>query len=182
VDVFRKPRAMIIPTGNRDRAARTAAEVLRPGAILEVNGQVLASMIAECGGEAAIGETVPDNPARIKEAVTASLNGGYDLVLIIAGSSAGSEDHTPAVLAEMGELLVHGVTVMPGKPTVLAAVNDHPVVGIPGFPVSAAIAFREFVRPMLYRMQGIVQPETETIEAVIGRKLPSRRDSRNMFE
>ena len=58
-----------------------------------------------------IGETVPDDPARIKEAVTASLNEGYDLVLIIAGSSAVSEDHTSAVLAEMGELLVHGVIV-----------------------------------------------------------------------
>jgi putative molybdopterin biosynthesis protein len=174
VDVFRRPRAMIIPTGTEIVQPEQAAEVLRPGAILEVNGQVLASMIAECGGDAVIGETVPDDPAKLKEAVTASLNGGCDLVLIIAGSSAGSEDHTPAVLEDMGELLVHGVTVMPGKPTVLAAVNDHPVVGIPGFPVSAAICFREFVRPLLYRMQGIVQPEPESVEAVVGRKLPSR--------
>jgi putative molybdopterin biosynthesis protein len=174
VDVFRKPRAMIIPTGTEIVQPEQAAEVLRPGAILEVNGQVLASMIAECGGDAVIGEPVPDDPAKIKKAVTASLNEGYDLVLIIAGSSAGSEDHTPAVLAEMGELLVHGVTVMPGKPTVLAAVDNHPVVGIPGYPVSAAICFREFVRPLLYRMQGIVQPETETIDAVVGRKLPSK--------
>ena len=123
VDVFRKPRAMILPTGTEIVQPEQAAEVLRPGAILEVNGQVLASMIAECGGDAVIGETVPDDPAKLKEAVTASLNEGYDLILIIAGSSAGSEDHTPAVLAEMGELLVHGVTVMPGKPTILAAVE-----------------------------------------------------------
>jgi len=71
-------------------------------------------------------------------------------------------------------LLVHGITVMPGKPTLLAAVQNRPVIGVPGYPVSAVIAFREFVKPLLHHMQGEVQPESEWIEAVLGRKLPSK--------
>lgn len=173
-EVFQKPRVLIIPTGGEIVLPEEAKDPLQPGLIVEVNGQVLSSMVAECGAGAVVGATVPDDPVKIKEAVTSGLAAGYHLILIIAGSSAGSEDYTPSLLSEMGELLVHGVTVMPGKPTLLAAVNDQPVVGIPGYPVSAVISFREFVRPLLYRMQGVAAPDSEKIEAVIGRKLPSK--------
>jgi molybdenum cofactor synthesis domain-containing protein len=174
VQVFMRPRALILPTGNEIVRPEEAADPLEPGAILEVNGQVLASMIAECGAEADLRQAIPDDPGRIREAVTSGVEAGNDVILIIAGSSAGSEDYTPSLLAEMGELLVHGVTVMPGKPTLLAAVKDRPVVGVPGYPVSAVIAFREFVRPLLYRMQGVLQPEPGQVEAFVGRKLPSK--------
>lgn len=76
------------------------------------------------------------------------LSEGYDLILVIAGSSTGSSDFTPALLAEMGELLVHGVTVMPVKPTVLAAAGGRPIVDVPGYPVPAVVCFREFVSPL----------------------------------
>jgi putative molybdopterin biosynthesis protein len=174
VQVFRKPRVLIIPTGDEIVAPEEVQDPLEPGTILEVNGQVLASMILECGGEPTLAKTVPDKLDQIKAAVSAGLSAGYDLVLAIAGSSAGSEDFTPAVLSELGELLVHGVTVMPGKPTLLAAVQEKPVVGIPGYPVSAVVSFREFVRPLLYRMQGVYAPAPERVEAFIGRKLPSK--------
>jgi len=174
VDVFRRPRALILPTGDEIVQPEEAQDPLPAGAILEVNGQVLSSMISECGADAAIGKVIPDDPRMIREAVDAGLSAGYDLILVIAGSSAGSEDYTPSLLGEMGELLVHGVTVMPGKPTLLAAIQDRPVVGVPGYPVSAVVSFREFVRPMLYRMQGVIAPETEHIAAFIGRKLPSK--------
>ena len=174
IGVFHRPRVLIIPTGSEIVQPEQAEGSLKPGAILEVNGQMLASMTAECGAAAMIGKTVPDDPGQMQDAVRSGLAEGYDVVLIIAGSSAGSADHTPSVLAELGELLVHGVTVMPGKPTLLGAVNDRPVVGIPGYPVSAAVCFREFVRPLLYRMQGVATPQPETIEAVVGRKLPSK--------
>jgi putative molybdopterin biosynthesis protein len=74
----------------------------------------------------------------------------------------------------MGELLVHGITVMPGKPALLAAVNERPVVGIPGYPVSAAVAFREFARPLLFSMQGLVPPGHDRLEVSVGRKIPSK--------
>ncbi|MEN6600814.1 MAG: molybdopterin biosynthesis protein [Bryobacteraceae bacterium] len=174
VEVFRKPRVLIVPTGDEIVRPEDAGARLAPGAIVEVNGQILASLTAECGGESVIMQTVPDDPAAIRKAVTGGLDAGYDLVLLIAGSSAGSKDYVLSVLEEMGELLVHGVMVRPGKPTLLAAVENRPVVGVPGYPVSAAVAFREFVRPLLYRMQGILEPEAETIQAVMGRKLPSK--------
>ncbi len=174
VEVFQRPRTIIIPTGNEILAPEDAHDRLSPGAILEVNGQVLSSMVDECGGETVLHAAVPDDPAKIKEAVSEALASGFHLILIIAGSSAGSEDYAPSILSSMGELLVHGITVMPGKPTLLAALNDKPIIGIPGYPVSAVVAFREFVRPLLYRAQGIAPPEAEIVEAFVGRKLPSK--------
>jgi molybdenum cofactor synthesis domain-containing protein len=174
VEVFRKPRVLIIPTGNEVMAPEEVRDPMPPGIILEVNGQVMASMVAECGAEGTLAKTVPDDPEKIKEAVTSGLAAGYDVILTIAGSSAGSEDYTPAILSQMGELLVHGVTVMPGKPTLLAAVNGKPIVGIPGYPVSAVVSFREFVRPLLFQIQGLQAPDPGKIEAFMGRKLPSK--------
>ncbi|MEW6363013.1 MAG: molybdopterin biosynthesis protein [Acidobacteriota bacterium] len=174
VEVFRRPRVLIIPTGDEVIAPEEAPERIPAGTILEVNGQVLASMVAECGAEATLARPVPDNRDRLREAVTAGFSGGYDLILMIAGSSAGSEDYTPSLFEEIGELLVHGVTVMPGKPTLLACVGDRPVVGIPGYPVSAVVGFREFVRPLLYMMQGTFPPEPESVSAMMARKLPSK--------
>jgi molybdenum cofactor synthesis domain-containing protein len=174
VTVIRRPRALILPTGDEIMAPEEARDPIQPGVILEVNGQVLASMVTECGAECTLLQAIPDDPQKIRQAIAGGLSEGYDIILTIAGSSAGSEDYTPGVLSDMGELLVHGVTVMPGKPTLLAAVNDRPVVGIPGYPVSAVVSFREFVRPLLYRMQGLAAPQPEKIEVSIGRKLPSK--------
>jgi molybdenum cofactor synthesis domain-containing protein len=174
VQVYRKPRVLIIPTGDEIVPPEEVQDPIQPGVILEVNGQVLASMIAECGAEGTLAKIVPDDLDKIKEAIKSGFADGYDVILTIAGSSAGSEDFTPAALAQLGELLVHGVTVMPGKPTLLAAMQDRPVVGIPGYPVSAVVSFREFVRPLLFQIQGLQAPDPEKIEAYIGRKLPSK--------
>ena len=174
IEVFRRPRVLIIPTGTEIVLPEEAPDPLPPGKILEVNGQVLASLSAECGAECTIGRSAPDLPEAIKEAILSGIGEGYDVVMTIAGSSAGSEDYTPAAFAELGELLVHGVTVMPGKPTLLAAIQNHPVVGIPGYPVSAAVSFREFVRPLLFQIQGRPAPEYPRVDAVIGRKIPSK--------
>ena len=154
IEVFKKPRVLIIPTGDEIVRPEDAPSPLPKGALLEVNGQMLASLAAECGAEAEILKPVPNVLGELKSALEAALAGEYDLVMLIAGSSAGSEDFTPALLEELGELLVHGITVMPGKPALLAAIDGRPVVGIPGYPVSAAVAFREFARPLLYHHAG----------------------------
>ena len=174
VETFRRPRVLIIPTGTEIVQPEDAPDPLPPGKILEVNGQVLASLAIECGAECTLGLTAPDRLEAIKDAILSGIADGYDVVMTIAGSSAGSEDYTPAAFAELGELLVHGVTVMPGKPTLLAAIQGHPVIGIPGYPVSAAVSFREFVRPLLFQIQGRPAPEHPKVEAVLGRKIPSK--------
>ena len=96
------------------------------------------------------------------------------MVITIAGSSAGKRDHTAEVIEDTGELLVHGVTIMPGKPTILGRVKGKPVVGIPGYPVSAYIAFDEFVRPYLYRLQGSSAPKKQKITVGASRDIPSK--------
>jgi molybdenum cofactor synthesis domain-containing protein len=174
IEVFRKPRVLIIPTGDEIVRPEDAPSPLPKGALLEVDGQMLASLAAECGADADILAPIPNVLDELKSALNAALADEYDLVMLIAGSSAGSEDFTPALLEELGELLVHGITVMPGKPTLLAAVMGKPVIGIPGYPVSAAVAFREFARPLLFIMQGLAPPEHDRVEVTVGRKIPSK--------
>ena len=174
IEVFKKPRVLIIPTGDEIVRPEDAPSPLPKGALLEVNGQMLASLAAECGAEAEILKPVPNVLGELNSALEAALAGEYDLVMLIAGSSAGSEDFTPALLEGLGELLVHGITVMPGKPALLAEIDGRPVVGIPGYPVSAAVAFREFARPLLFIMQGLTPPEYDRVEVTVGRKIPSK--------
>ena len=174
VEVIRNPRVLIIPTGTEIVVPEEAPDPLPKGAILEVDGQMLASMAEECGATAQIHAPVSDIEQTIEATLKDALSKQYDIIMMIAGSSAGSEDFTPPLLEKMGRLLVHGVTVMPGKPALIAEVDGKPVIGIPGYPVSAAVAFREFVRPLLYALQGLQAPEPDKVSVTIGRKIPSK--------
>jgi molybdenum cofactor synthesis domain-containing protein len=173
-EVVRRPRVLILPTGTEIVAPENAPDPLPKGAILEVDGQMLASLAQECGARAQIHPPVSDIRTDLKATLEQALAADYDLIMVVAGCSAGSEDFTAPLLQELGTLLVHGVTMMPGKPVLLAEIRHKPVVGIPGYAVSAALAFREFAGPLLYRMQGLVPPEPEKVEAVLARKLPSK--------
>ena len=173
VSVFARPQVFIQPTGSEIISAGSAAEA-KPGQIIEFNGAILSGMVEECGGAPVLREVVPDEYDSLKEAIREGVESPADVVLINAGSSAGSEDYTSAVIGELGEVLIHGVAMMPGKPVILGMVNGKPVVGIPGYTVSAIMAFEQFVRPLLYSLQGIQSPAFPTVSAVIGRKLPSK--------
>lgn len=173
VSCYARPKVWIQPTGTELIPASRAGEAA-PGEIVEFNGTVLSGMVEECGGVAELREIIADDYAGIREGLASAVDSDADLVLINAGSSAGSEDFTAAVVAELGEVLVHGVTMMPGKPTILGIVRGKPVVGIPGFPVSAILAFEEFVRPLLYRLQGLPCPSYDEVDAEIARKTPSK--------
>ncbi len=173
VTAFRRPVAWIQPTGTELISAENAAEA-GPGRIVEFNGTVLAGLVEDCQGEPFLRETIPDDYESIKGFLAQAAASDADVVLINAGSSAGSEDYTAAAIGELGRVLVHGVTMMPGKPTVLGLIGDKPVVGVPGYPVSAIMAFEQFVRPLLYWLQGLPEPAFPGVEAVMGRKLPSR--------
>lgn len=174
--VFRKPRVALIPSGSEIVPLAEAGEAdLRAGRCLpEFNSYIFTAMIREAGGEAETRPIVPDDPAALTAAVNAALDAGFDLVVLNAGSSAGSRDHTADVLAGLGEVLVHGVAVMPGKPTVLGVIRGVPVVGAPGYPVSATVAFEEFVLPLLALWQKRSAPRRETVEALPCHPLPSR--------
>ncbi|MFH1896977.1 MAG: molybdopterin biosynthesis protein [Candidatus Desantisbacteria bacterium] len=168
--VKKKPQVMIIPTGDE---LVQPGEPLKHGQIIEFNSSILRAMIEEWGGEAIIHKIVPDDYQMIKDAVEEVVVKA-DMVLINAGSSAGSKDYTAQIIREMGELLVHGVTMMPGKPVALGIIGEKPVVGIPGYPVSAMLAMEEFVMPVICQSLSMKERQREKIQAVITQKIASR--------
>ncbi len=173
VAVFSKPAVRIQPTGTELIPAARAREA-EAGQIVEFNGTVLAAMVEECGGEAEVREIIPDDYESIRQAIRDAVASAADVVLVNAGSSAGSEDFTSSIIGDLGEVLVHGVTMMPGKPVILGIVQGKPVVGLPGYPVSAIMAFEQFVRPLLYSLQGVDDPAYDMVPAIFGKKMPSK--------
>jgi putative molybdopterin biosynthesis protein len=175
VEVYRRPRAMIIPTGSELVDWQQApAATPRPGQVLETNAYMLGKLMEASGGVFDRHDILVDDPAAIQEAITAAVEDGYDLVLTVGGSSAGSEDYTRSVIAALGEVLVHGVAIMPGKPVLIGAVQSTPVFGVPGYPVSAIIAFEQFVRPLVRRFIGQPDAAPERVAVRTTRKIPSK--------
>jgi len=177
VPVRRRPRVAIIPTGSElvDWHGLDVAR-LKPGQVIESNAYVLAALVRHCGGEPLLRPTVTDDPEQVQAALNAALSpeAGCDVVLTVGGSSAGSADYTRPAMEALGEVMVHGVTIMPGKPVLIGAAAGKPVVGIPGYPVSAIIAFEQFVQPMILAM--LAQPERPrpTVTVTPTRKIPSK--------
>jgi len=172
VTVYRRPRVAIIPTGSELITAEAArAAGMRPGQIIEYNSLVLAAQVETWGGRPTHWPIVPDEYEAIVTAVRAALQ-EHDLVLVNAGSSAGSEDYTARVVQTVGQLLVHGVAVRPGHPVILGmAEGDVPIIGVPGYPVSAALTGEIFVEPLLARWQGQLPHQPPTLTATMTRKI-----------
>ncbi len=170
--VRRRPAVVIVPTGDEIRPVGTD---LAPGEIVDTNSLMLAAQAREIGCDAHVTEIVGDDP----ELITAALREAAvtaDLVILIAGSSAGRDDYTARVVASAGALAVHGVAVRPGHPVVLgtvAGVVATPVLGAPGYPVSAALTFDIFAAPMLAALEGAAPRERPSTTARLARKLPS---------
>lgn len=175
VEVRKKPKVLIIPTGSElvDWEDTDAPE-LAPGQVLESNSYVLGKLAEACGAEYVRHAKVADDPGRIKQVVRAASEGEYQLIMTVGGSSAGSADYTRQVIDDLGEVLVHGVTIMPGKPVIIGKVNDMPVFGMPGYPVSTIVAFEQFAGPLISSMLG--QPAASRTEIAVepARKIASR--------
>jgi putative molybdopterin biosynthesis protein len=181
--VRRRPVVTVIPTGDEIRPVGTA---LGDGELPDTNSVMLATQAEAAGCEAHRFEITADVPEQIAEAVRAAA-ARSDLVIVIAGSSAGRDDHTAEVVASVGTLAVHGVAVRPGHPVVLGVVHADaeasdgardaaratPVLGAPGYPVSAALTFDIFAAPLLARLEGAPPPEAPVAQARLARKLAS---------
>lgn len=170
VPVAARPRVAILPTGSELVEPGAVAE---PGRVIEFNSRMLAGYVAEWGGEPHRLAPAIDDPERIRIAVERAL-AQHDVVLVIAGSSAGEHDFTAEALAALGEVMAHGVDVMPGKPAILATARGKPVVGVPGYPVSAVVIAQEFIRPLLARLLGAAPAEPDRETAIVPKKIPSR--------
>lgn len=169
IEVVKNPAVAIFPTGT---------EIIEPGTepkdgdIIESNSRMFENMAKVQGAEAVRFETIPDDYEKIRDAVKEAAE-NFDMIIINAGSSAGTEDYTVHVLRELGEVIIHGVSIKPGKPVILAFVNNKPVIGLPGYPVSAYIGFENFVSPVLSYMGGRAEKKNQKVEAVISRRLVS---------
>jgi len=164
-----QPRVGIIPTG--DELIEAGADV-KPGAVIEFNSTVLAAFVQEWGGTPVRYPSVKDNLKDLQQALRRATV-ECDVVTMIAGSSAGEHDLTAEVVALMGELRVHGIDVMPGKPAVLGEVAGKPLIGVPGYPVSAIVIAREILRPGLEKLLGCAAPSYPSARAIVPRKIPS---------
>lgn len=173
VTVYRRPRVAILPTGTE---LIPVGQEPQPGDIIEYNSLVLGAQAEAAGCLVTRLPIVRDNYEAIKQAVADALQ-DHDLVAINAGSSAGSEDFTSSIVQDLGQLRVHGIAVRPGHPVILgvATVNGQgkALVGVPGYPVSAAMTFDLIVKPLLYLWQGLQPPEAPTISANLTRKVHS---------
>jgi putative molybdopterin biosynthesis protein len=202
IRVARRPRVAILPTGSElvpiaSDPSADSTQVLRAGDILEYNSLVLAAQVKAWGGESTRYPITPDSIdaicARVEEAAH-----DHDLILLNAGSSAGAEDFSAQVVEKLGTLLVHGVAVRPGHPVILGFIGQKligdkdkgnhklgdrgsgwqngrqvPIIGVPGYPVSAALTGEIFVEPLIARWTGRRPQELPVEQAHLTRKITS---------
>lgn len=169
LEVIKRAEVAIFPTGT---------EIIEPtetpgeGSIIESNSRMFENMVTVEGGIAHRFPAIEDNYEKIKDKIQEAVK-NYDMVIVNAGSSAGRDDYTVEILREIGEVLVHGVAIKPGKPVILAIVEGKPVIGLPGYPVSAYIGFENFVTPVLAMLNQSAGVPRKTIEAVMSKRMVS---------
>lgn len=169
LQVVKKPEVAIFPTGT---------EIIEPtatpkeGDIIESNSRMFENLVVSQGGIAHRFPAIPDDYDRIKAHIESATK-QYDMVIINAGSSAGTEDYTVHVLRELGEVIVHGVAIKPGKPVILAVVNGKPVIGLPGYPVSAYVGFENFVTPLINLFTKQENKSYQCEKAIVSKRLVS---------
>lgn len=169
VSVKKRPVFAIIPTG--DEIVPPTGEP-KKGEIIEFNSTIFSSMLRLWGADVIVGNIVKDNKALLFDAVKNAAEKS-DAVLVLAGSSAGRDDYTSSVCAELGQLLMHGVSVKPGKPVVLGFACNKPFIGLPGYPVSAMVIMEEFIKPLCDKFYGRAEKEPECAEAILTKKVVS---------
>jgi molybdenum cofactor synthesis domain-containing protein len=170
LEVVKKPLVAIIPTGTEllDRGS----DDMNPGEIVESNSKMLMALCEQWGAKAFRHEIVVDDQELLRQAVQ-RVKDQADMIVICSGSSAGREDYTSAVIEEAGKLLIHGIATRPGKPAILGLIDGKPVIGVPGYPISAQLVFQLFARPVLYKKQGRQIPADTMIDCRVARKIAS---------
>ena len=170
VKVYRIPTAVVLPTGSE---LVQPGNPLQPGNIIEFNSRVLTGYLTEWGLQAERASIVTDQPHALKKAISEAV-AGFDIIIVNAGASAGSKDHTAGVIAELGEIVLHGVNIRPGKPVILGIIKGKPVIGLPGYTISAVITLKLFVRNLADALLGAQSAPPRNLEATLARPLSSK--------
>ncbi|AZV56953.1 molybdopterin biosynthesis protein [Clostridium sp. AWRP] len=169
IEVYKKPLVGIIPTGTELVEPGTDLKV---GDIIDFNSRVFSAQVTEYGGIPRRYEIVKDDYNVLKETLEkAALE--CDIVVINAGSSAGREDYTSDIISDLGEVYVHGVSIKPGKPVIMGEVKNKPVLGIPGYPVSAYFIMDKVLKKIIEEYQGMKHEKEQIVEAILSRRIMS---------
>lgn len=169
VPVISRPKVAIIPTGTE---LIQPSDSVNRGEIIEFNGTVFSAYLQEWGAEPIYLGIVKDDYQAIKEKLLEASQLA-DIVILNAGSSAGTEDFTVHVIAELGQVITHGVATRPGKPVITGTVQGTPVIGLPGYPVSAYLCLEWFARPLVFHYFGLIEPKRNTLLVKLGRRVVS---------
>ncbi len=169
VGVIKRPTVAIIPTGDEIVSPRENPE---KGQIIEFNSSIFSGMLKKWGADVKVYPIIPDKKELLRENVKDAAE-NYDAVLVLAGSSAGRDDYTCDIIKELGFVSVHGIAIKPGKPAVLGKIGNTPVVGLPGYPVSAIVVMREIVKELISFIGYKKMPPEDKITAVLGKRIVS---------
>ncbi|KLU59971.1 molybdopterin molybdenumtransferase [Peptococcaceae bacterium CEB3] len=165
--VRRKPRVGILPTGDEIRAP---GQPLSVGEIVDSNSTVLSALISEWGGEAKVWPIVADDWEQLERSVL-EMEASQDILVIIAGSSQGRDDYTVPLIEKFGRIYAHGMAIKPGKPAMLGEIKGKPVIGIPGYPVSAFLTARLFLQAWIKHEQGLPDGTLPVLRAFLNKKV-----------
>ena len=178
VPVHERLRLTFIPTGD-EVLDFTARPTPGPGQVIESNSVLCCALAEQHGIDARRVPPVADDPEALFAAAQAALDAGDHIVVLGAGSSAGSRDYTSDIMARLGEVLVHGIAAMPGKPTLIGiARNGALLVGAPGYPVSAVVAMERVLIPIADWLSRRIPRSRETVTATLTRSSPSKLGQR----
>jgi molybdopterin molybdotransferase len=171
VPVVSRPKVGVISTGNE---LIPVEDVPRGNQVRDINSWMCGAFLAESGCIPEYYGITGDDRAKLREVLRKALS-LCDAVLISGGSSKDDRDMTADLIRESGEVLIHGIAIAPGKPTIIGKANGRPVIGLPGHPASAFIVLLVIARPLLSRMTGQHAPELLTKRLVLGKNIPSTR-------
>ena len=168
VDVYKRPRVCVFSTGDE---LVDVCDTPGRGQIRNVNSYTLDAALTEAGCEPTMGGVIRDEYSLLYEALQSAVK-SYDMVLVSGGSSVGVKDSTARVIGELGELLLHGLAMKPGKPTIAGEVGGVPVFGLPGHPVAAYFIFSLIVKPLLCSFMDTT-PTGGWVRAALSAAIPS---------
>ena len=169
IEVYKKPRVAVIPTGNE---MVEDTKDLQKGKLMESNSRVMSALVKLYGGEPNRYGICIDDEALLEETIKKAVKEN-DAVLINAGSSAGTKDYTKKIIERLGKVYTHGLAIKPGKPTILGIIDGKPVIGVPGYPVSAYIVMEKVVKEVIARMLNIEPIPRTKVNAIMTKRVVS---------
>ena len=169
VEVYKKPRVAVIPTGNE---MVEDVKDLAKGKLMESNSRVMSALVKSYGGEPQRYGICIDDEELLEERIKTAVKEN-DIVLINAGSSAGTKDYTKKIIEKLGKVYAHGLAIKPGKPTILGIIDGKPVIGVPGYPVSAYIVMEKVVKAVIAKMINIEPIPRMKVDAIMTKRVVS---------